>query len=386
MSHFNRWGFLMSLLAAAVLGVYTYASRGPLHFSTDAMDYFRQAGNIAHGRPLYATQQPAGYPFMLACLYFFGCPMVRGVVTLNLIALTIACACSWQLLRSVFALSVGEAVCVQLVTLASRPCVGFATAAMSEVPFFAASMTALVCLERSCTRRSWGWLAAGCAFAALSIELRTAGWALSAAVLVALCRRFNLRITKRGAIIAVLVSSVPLAAVLSHSKYVCEVAYGQYAGFGSPANAAVDLIERKMKVVGEIVANYAAKDVPLIYREEFTLLGAAVCLVFAIGAWTLRKNWSPTTAYLTLYSAVIWAFPFWDDRFWLPVMPLLIAVAFFGLRAIGEMAPQAARNARPLAWCYLVAFVLLGCRYSAEYASFQDPRVDKAIALLQVQR
>jgi hypothetical protein len=171
---------------------------------------------------------------------------------------------------------------------------------MSEVPFFAASIRALVCLERYRTNSSWGWIAAGIACTFLAIELRTAGWALVAAVLAAVCQRFKLRINKRAAIVTLLIAAIPLAVVLANSRYVSNVAYGQYAGFGSPANAVVELAERKTKVIGEIVANYAAVNVRLIYREEFTLLGALACLVFAIGASSLRKSWSPTTAYLTL--------------------------------------------------------------------------------------
>ena len=147
---------------------------------------------------------------------------------------------------------------------------------MSEVPFFAASTAALVCLEQSKAPRSWRWLGAGIALAALSIELRTAGCGLAGAVVVALCRHFNLRISKRAAIVALLISSIPLAIVLAHTRYVYQVTYGEYVGFGSPANAVVESVERKTKLIGEFVANYAAFNAPLIYREEFTLLGSGL--------------------------------------------------------------------------------------------------------------
>ena len=90
--------------------------------------------------------------------------------------------------------------------------------------------------------------------------------------------------------------------MLANSRYVYNVAYGQYAGFGTPTNAAVELSERKTKAIGKTVANYAAVNVPLIYREEFTLLVLLACLVFAIGAWSLQKSLSPLTAYLALYA------------------------------------------------------------------------------------
>jgi hypothetical protein len=381
MKRLHVW--LFAALGLCVAVVYCRAALGPLHMSTDAVDYFRQAGNIVHGRPLYFTQQPAGYPLVLAGLNFAGCATIHGVVAFNLIALSIACVCSWQLIRGVFSLSETETSCVLLMTLASVPCIGFATAAMSEVPFFAASMVALVCLEQSLARRSWKWLIAGIIFAVLSIELRTVGWALTAAVLVTLCQQFNLRISKRRAIATLLITAIPLAVVLVNSRYVYDVAYGQYASFGSPARAAVELAERKVNVIGEMVANYEARDVPLIYREEFVLLGTVACLIFAIGAWTIRQNWSPTTAYLTLYSAAVWAFPFWESRFWLPVLPLLIIITFFGLREIGRRAPRVVRYARPLLVCYAMVFVLLGCRYSLRYASFWDGRADKAISSLR---
>ena len=164
---------------------------------TDPVMYFVQAANIVHGRPLYVTQQPPGYPFALAALHFIGCDTVRGVVTLNFVALAIACVGSWRLLRTVFNLSVTEAAIVLILTLGSVTCVGFTTAAMSEVCFFATSVVALVCLERFRANGSWWAFAAGLASVALSIEFRTAGWALVAAVLAAVYLRFNLRISKR---------------------------------------------------------------------------------------------------------------------------------------------------------------------------------------------
>jgi hypothetical protein len=377
---------LLAVLGLFLLAVYARAALGPLHMSTDAYFYFLRAEQLVQGKPLMDTQQPIGYPAALAALHFVGLGTIRGVIAMNFVALAIGSACSWHLLRRVLALSSLEAACVLLLTLASVTCIGFTTAAMSEVCFFATSTAALVALEKFRSNGSSWAFSAGIACVWLSIELRTAGWALAAAVLAAVWLRFHLRISKRAACAALLVAAIPLAIVVAHSRYFLDVAYGQYVGFGSAQNAMVELAEHKTKAIGEMVANYAAVNVPLIYREEFTLLGALACLVFAIGGWTLRKSLSPVTVYLAVYSALIWAFPFWDDRFWLPVMPCLIAVLFFGLREIGRRAPKAARYARPLFACYVVAFVLLGCRYSFRYASFWDGRADKAIASLQGQR
>ena len=84
---------LLACLAACLVAVYGYAfAYGPLHMGTDPVMYFVQAANIVHGRPLYETQQPLGYPLVLAALHFAGLGTSRGVIALNFCALAIGCA------------------------------------------------------------------------------------------------------------------------------------------------------------------------------------------------------------------------------------------------------------------------------------------------------
>jgi hypothetical protein len=373
---------LLACLAACLLAVYGRAfAYGPLHMGTDPIMYFVQAANIVHGRPLYVTQQPPGYPFLLATLRWAGCDSIHGVLALNLAALAIACAGSWQLLRSVFFLSSVESACVLLLTLAATTCVDFTTAAMSELPFFAMSTLSLVYLEKFHREGRWSAFIGGLIYGALAILLRTAGWALAAAVLVALYQRFKpgRRILVAGSLLAV----VPLTFVMLRARYVRDVAYGQYYSFGSLQGVVEIMIPHKLRAIGEQAVNYSAVNVPLIYRDEFTLLGSLVCVLSLVGAWSLRKRISPLMAYLVAYSTMVWAFPFWENRFWLPVMPCLIAILYVGLREIGARVPKAVKYGRPLLLCYVIAFVLLGCRYSVEYASFSDKRADIAIASLR---
>jgi hypothetical protein len=65
------------------------------------------------------------------------------------------------------------------------------------------------------------------------------------------------------------------------------------------------------------------------------------------------------------------------------MMPCMITILYFGLREIGVRVPKSVKYGRPLLLCYVIVFVLLGCRYSVEYSSFPDKRADIAIASLQ---
>jgi hypothetical protein len=90
---------LLAFLAACLVAVYARAAIGPLHMSTDAVDYFMRAGQLVHGKPVTDSQQPIGYPAALAALHFVGLGTIRGGIAVNFVALAIGCACSSELLR-----------------------------------------------------------------------------------------------------------------------------------------------------------------------------------------------------------------------------------------------------------------------------------------------
>jgi hypothetical protein len=81
--------------------------------------------------------------------------------------------------------------------------------------------------------------------------------------------------------------------------------------------------------------------------------GAALLLLILAYLWRGRRTMRPMQIYLLAYLAVMFAWPFGDNRFWLPVLPLMSAA---GLQAVQ---PYLARRAFRLAAGYLVLYLIL---------------------------
>ncbi|HKR84005.1 MAG TPA: hypothetical protein VJS37_07495, partial [Terriglobales bacterium] len=83
-------------------------------------------------------------------------------------------------------------------------------------------------------------------------------------------------------------------------------------------------------------------------------IGGIVIVVCAIGFWQRRS--SPTVAelYLLSFALIVLAYPWFDTRLWLPVIPLLIIYFLLGMQKI------ASPVLRPLLWAHCMIFSLLG--------------------------
>jgi len=86
----------------------------------------------------------------------------------------------------------------------------------------------------------------------------------------------------------------------------------------------------------------------------FTITGV---LFFAGFGWVLyiRKNNVPfiVKAYLAFYTVLMFDWPFYDPRFWIPVLPLIAAV-------IAQLPLPKARTPRILATVFCAAYIMLG--------------------------
>src|ERR1035437_1351297 len=98
-------------------------------------------------------------------------------------------------------------------------------------------------------------------------------------------------------------------------------------------DSVVGILGFRLKELGEITVNLPFAALPRMVQDILPVIGIlALSLVFAGVAW--RKQFGVVETYFSSYVAVILVWPFYDPRFWLPVIPFLIAYSGVALRRL----------------------------------------------------
>jgi len=385
---------LFGCLGIALLALYGFALCGPLKMCGDAPGYVELAAFILHGTPAgtiaapgYPYYFPHGYPYILIGLNALGLADAPAIIGLNLVCLAVGLWATRLLLVRSFGLSVDAAWGILLLTAGSSVFFQFASSAVSEMPFFAAACTTLVCLERtSRDGRAWLFLLGGVLLCVVAISLRTVGIALIPAVVWAAIRMPAVRRVSASprwfwlAILALLLIGLGVWHGAG-SHYVSVTAADGFARFKfAPDDYWLTAIGRKVSHIGELFSNQRATDFPVLYRDEFVLLGLLCLTACGVGGWSRRGRFGPLDAYVATYFLIIAAYPFWQLRLWLPIVPFLFGLAFLGLQFLFRGAGRLRTVGIRLAEVYLVAFVTLGCFFAFRFTtSSVYPDVDDAI-------
>jgi len=81
-------------------------------------------------------------------------------------------------------------------------------------------------------------------------------------------------------------------------------------------------------------------------------VGFMVLLLALGGLVARRRNAGPTEAFMISYMCILFAWPYYDARFWLPVIPLLIAYS--------ELSVKRIRVPKSVVTIYCLVFVVFG--------------------------
>jgi hypothetical protein len=84
------------------------------------------------------------------------------------------------------------------------------------------------------------------------------------------------------------------------------------------------------------------------------LAGIILITILLAGIWRARRNLHPARVYLLAYMAIMYVWPFGDNRFWLPVLPLLAVV---GLEAMEPLMRH--KNIRWIVASYASVYMLM---------------------------
>jgi hypothetical protein len=81
-------------------------------------------------------------------------------------------------------------------------------------------------------------------------------------------------------------------------------------------------------------------------------MGLLLLVVVLLGLATKRKKIGPTEVFLGCYMGILFAWPCYDARYWLPVIPLLIAYTVLAVKSL--------RFPKAVIAIYCIAYATLG--------------------------
>ena len=371
MDTLQRFRVAAGLALLLVSLAYLVQIASPLRLVGDGVDYLLQASSAAdgHGFRVHGEQsmRPPGYPALIFLLVKAGIGKSWAIVALNCLLLGIGCWSSYFVLRSSFGFEAEAAEIICLLTLLSFVMVKHVTYPLSDVCFFGASMACLLLLLRAEAETGPGryWrLAVVVPLLVFCIELRTIGIALIpafawAAVGGAPWARSVPQWLRRHRIASFVLALVVFVAMAWAGKMFLHSRYLQFNAKtlhkrGVIGNFVSDLNDHTIEW-GELAVNAPVSKLPGGLELPVRIAGFLALLLAAIGIWEKRRTLDASVWYVAGFAAIVFAYPWFDTRLWVPVLPLLMGYVLMGAR---RLAPP--RLMRPAIVAYCSVFCLLG--------------------------
>jgi hypothetical protein len=306
------------------------------------------ADSAAHGKGFLNQGQktpfPPGYPAVLALMLKAGVAHSWTIIGLNLLCLGAGVYAVYELLVRQFNETETVALSICCLFLLSYVVIKHFTIALTDVPYFCCGMVCLTLLGRASklpVNRKWLFaMASAVFFAALAITVRRIGMALLPALLVGVIANpfFRRRVkelptwAKAMGWLVIAVVFVAAGALIKTTSTLWD--FVENTKGISLWKVAQTNLSYRLTELGELTLNLPAAKIPPAIPPVFVQLIGALLLLLVVGGLLVRFRVGTTEAYFVSYMAILFAWPFYDARFWLPVIPLVIVYSFAALRAI----------------------------------------------------
>lgn len=323
------------LKAAAILFGLIYLANcfTPLRLHVDTLRYFAIRDCIEFGCPpdSVAAQDylPYGYTALLLGLSKVGLLKSFVIVLINCLYLFAALL----FVRKLFGNSI-KFLPFLLLVLLNWTSIKFVTHALSEMQYVFFSMASLYYFHKYTVSRRIVPLLISFVLGGLAFLTRSVGVALMAALLVGVAWHYRAEIMRiiRGNKIIVAVAVVLVAVIIIFSE---QFGLDHYTGVFkkqfAEGRSFSDLMQWHFLEWSEIVLNVSSAKVlpyvpggmglPLLVISGAVFVAILLILLF-------RRADIPfiVKIYLVIYLLLMFSWPFYDPRFWVPVLPLLVAV------------------------------------------------------------
>jgi len=153
--------------------------------------------------------------------------------------------------------------------------------------------------------------------------------------------------------IALLLAIASATEIFLHSRYLQFNAKTLHRR-GILGNVVSDIKDHTLEW-GELAVNVPSSRLPASFAFPLRVAGFLGLASCAVGIWTKRRTLDMPFWYFFGFASIVLAYPWFDTRLWLPVLPLLMAYVLAGIKHIIP-----AHSLRPALIIYCSLFCLLG--------------------------
>lgn len=372
----------MFLAGCFVLQVFS-----PLRLNNDAITLLSMGESAAHGGGFLNGGQktflPSGYPALLAVLLKAGFAHPWVIIGLNMVFLSVGLfAAHYVLSREFFEDRVFVLMTCSFFLL-SYVVIKHSTVPLTDVPFFCCSMSCIAVMSWARNVDSNSRFAVlACAAALLAVAamaVRTIGVTLFPPLIFLIvsnprCGSLLKDISIRTKLViaggAAFVGGCALL-LLATTRY-WEFLIG-VAKKASLSALILQILGDRLGELGELLGNFPISKLPTKLHFVVPWMGLFLLVLLLLGLATRRKSITPTDVFLVCYMGILFAWPCFDARYWLPVIPLLIAYTVLAVKSLGF--PRALNTAYCVAYAtlgfaviaYSSRITFAGCRFPDRY-------------------
>jgi hypothetical protein len=304
--------------------------------------------SAAHGGGFFDIGEkvvfPPGYPALLAVLMRAGLGHSWAIIGINVIFLSVGLFATYFLLIREFFESKAIGLIICSFFLLSFVVVKHFTIPLTDIPFFCCSMCCLAVMRQT-TKMNWNWrfliLAAVAWFLAIAaITVRRIGVSLVPALVGMIVCSPHLksllksvpRRTKQIIVVLTIFAGIGTTYVVVRTSTLSDfIEVAKDSIFSS----ASQILSYRLMELGELLVNVPISKMPTEIQFIVPWMGLLLLMLTLVGLTTKLRQIGPTEVFLMCYIGILYAWPFNDTRFWLPVIPFLMAYSGLGAKRLG---------------------------------------------------
>jgi hypothetical protein len=335
-------------------------------------------GLLYHRQP---TVFPPGYPALVALLVKLNLAHVWLIIGMNVGFLMAGLLAVRSILYPKFINERSFASGICIFSLLSFVPIKYSAIPLTDPPFFGVAMCCLALMESAAARLPLHKALAGTILVIVAICTRWIGIALIPALLWMVLlrpevRRYFARSVRTIAAAALFAALGCLAvAWLVYTTSTLRRAFQGVLAGHTIAGWASGILAFRLKELGEITINLPFTALSPAMQRVVPFAGAAAAAFVCAGLISRRRQFAPVDVFFVSYASVILVWPYYDPRFWLPVLPLFIAYAALPLRALRQHP-----FSKAILRAYAAVFAMLGILALGSNTSISWSRSDFADA------
>jgi len=326
---------LITLALFVMAIIYLAACFTPLHIHFDSIRYYNIKDCIEHGcaPESFASKDflPIGYTGLLLTLSKLGILNGFAIVFVNCLYLF----AGLYFIRKVFDKLV-HPVLFMVIALLHWTVIKFSMHPLSEMQYIFFSGASLYCFHSYLQKKSYWHLAFAFLFAIATFLTRTIGISLLPALVLGIMwqhRQQLRRLIKKNSILLIIIILAGVALIYFGREKVME--YSSFLegplekGLG---NFIVDNAKHHFAELAELFINMPGNKLmsylPASLGELAFILLGIVCFAWLMWSMFSSRARIPfyIRAYVLFYMFIIFNWPYYDPRFWLPLLPLMVII------------------------------------------------------------